>query len=107
MPLARVGVAADGIVLVSQPHNEDDVESRGGVIEELGHDRLHAYREREGENVTRLPLAITPSKISLVGAQRQEGLLQPRGVCPAKQKLCFCRCTERTGRCNFRLPEGV
>lgn len=35
MPPARVGVAADGIVLVSQPHDEDDVESSGGVIEEL------------------------------------------------------------------------
>lgn len=41
MPLARIGVAADGIVLVGQPHDEDDVEGSGGVIEELGHDGLH------------------------------------------------------------------
>lgn len=32
---AGVGVAADGVVLVGQPHDEDDVEGRGGVVEEL------------------------------------------------------------------------
>lgn len=43
--LAGVGVAADGVVLVSQPHDEDDVEGRGGVVEELRHDGLHACRQ--------------------------------------------------------------
>lgn len=35
MPLTRIGVATDGIILVSQPHNEDDVKRSRGVIEEL------------------------------------------------------------------------
>lgn len=42
MPFAGVGVAADGVVLVGQPHDEDDVEGCGGVVEELRHDGLHA-----------------------------------------------------------------
>ena len=32
---AGVRVAADGIILVSQPHDEDDVESCGSVIKEF------------------------------------------------------------------------
>lgn len=40
--LAGVGVAADGVVLISQPDDEDDVEGCGGVVEELRHDGLHA-----------------------------------------------------------------
>ena len=42
-----VGVAANGLVLVGHPHHQDDVEGRGRVLEELGHDRLHACSERE------------------------------------------------------------
>lgn len=49
VPLAGVGMAANGIVLIRQPYNEDDVEGRGGVIEELGHNCLHAYKGGEGE----------------------------------------------------------
>lgn len=37
-----VGVAADGVVLIGQPDDEDDVEGRRRVIEELRHDGLHA-----------------------------------------------------------------
>lgn len=33
--LAGVGVAANGIVLIGEPNNENDVEGRCGVIEEL------------------------------------------------------------------------
>ena len=36
------GVAADGLVLVTHPHQHNDVKRRGGVIEELGHDGFHA-----------------------------------------------------------------
>ena len=43
MSLADVSVAADGIVLVRDPHHQDDVEGRRGVVEELRHDRLHPY----------------------------------------------------------------
>ena len=35
------GVAADGVVLVGHPHDEDDVEGRRRVLKELGHDGLH------------------------------------------------------------------
>lgn len=42
MTFAGVGVTADGIVLISQPNNEDNVECCRRVIEELGHDGLHA-----------------------------------------------------------------
>jgi len=42
--LACVGVTADGIILVRQPNNEDDVEGSGCVIEKLRHDGLHPYR---------------------------------------------------------------
>lgn len=42
MTFAGVGVTADGIVLISQPDDEDNVEGRRRVIEELGHDGLHA-----------------------------------------------------------------
>lgn len=40
---AGVGVTADGVVLIGQPHDEDDVEGRCCVVEELGHDGLHAW----------------------------------------------------------------
>ena len=42
MALAGVRVAADGVVLIGQPDDEDDVESRRRVVEELRHDGLHA-----------------------------------------------------------------
>lgn len=48
MPLACIGVATDSVILVSQPHNKDDVKRRGGVIEEFGHDGLHTYRTEGG-----------------------------------------------------------
>lgn len=35
MPLARVGVATDSVILICQPHNKDDVKRSRGVIEEL------------------------------------------------------------------------
>ena len=41
MAFACVGVAADCIILVSQPNNENDVESCGCVIEKLRHDSFH------------------------------------------------------------------
>lgn len=44
MALAGVGVAAYGVILVGQPHNEDDVEGCGGVVEELRHDGLHPWQ---------------------------------------------------------------
>lgn len=37
-----VGMAADGLVLVGHPHHQNDVEGRRRVLEELGHDCLHA-----------------------------------------------------------------
>lgn len=43
MPLARIGVATDSIILVSQPHDKDDVKRSCGVIEELRHNGLHTY----------------------------------------------------------------
>lgn len=42
MPFAGVGVAADGVVLIGQPDNEDDVEGCRRVIEELRHDGFHS-----------------------------------------------------------------
>ena len=35
-------VTANGVVLIGDPHDQNDVEGGGGVLEELGHDRLHA-----------------------------------------------------------------
>lgn len=43
VPLAGVGVAADRVVLVRQPHDEDDVERGCGVIEEFRHYGLHTW----------------------------------------------------------------
>lgn len=43
MPLARIGVATDSIILVSQPHDKDDVKRSCGVVEELRHNGLHTY----------------------------------------------------------------
>ena len=48
MSLADVGVTADSVVLVSHPHNQDDVECCGCVVEKLGHYCLHAW-SRENE----------------------------------------------------------
>lgn len=39
---AGVGVAANGVILIGQPDDENDVESRCRVVEELRHDGLHA-----------------------------------------------------------------
>lgn len=46
MPLADGLVAADRIVLVGDPNDQDDVEGGGGVVEELGHYRLHSCAQR-------------------------------------------------------------
>lgn len=35
-------VAANGVVLVSHPHNDDDVKRRGRVLEEFRHDCFHS-----------------------------------------------------------------
>ena len=39
--LADAGVAADGVVLVSHPHRQNDVERCGGVVEKLRHNGFH------------------------------------------------------------------
>ena len=47
---ANYGMTADGVVLVGYPDDEYDVECRGGVVEEHGHDGLHAdERQYDGE----------------------------------------------------------
>lgn len=62
MPFAGVGVAADGVVLVGQPHDEDDVEGGGGVVEELRHDGLHAWeRGRDLYHLFNLETVTRPS----------------------------------------------
>lgn len=43
MSFSDCSVAADRIVLISNPHDENYVESRGGVVEEFRHYRLHTY----------------------------------------------------------------
>ena len=43
----HVSVAADGIVLVTDPHNQDHVEGGGGVLEELAHDGLHTHQGKD------------------------------------------------------------
>lgn len=47
MSLGDVGVAADGIILVRHPHDQDDVERRGRVVEKLRHDGLHPCKSQE------------------------------------------------------------
>ena len=55
MALGDVGQAANGIELVGHPYNEDDIERRRIVVEELGHDGLHAWkRRRKTRNVFNL-----------------------------------------------------
>ena len=41
MLLGDCRVAADGVVLIGDPNDEDDVEGGRRVLEELGHDGLH------------------------------------------------------------------
>ena len=43
MAFTDVGMATDGVVLVGDPDDEDDVERRRRVVEEFGHDRLHTW----------------------------------------------------------------
>ena len=43
----HVGVAADCVVLVTDPHDQDHVEGSGGVLEELAHDGLHAHQGQD------------------------------------------------------------
>ena len=40
--LGDAGVTTDGVVLVGNPDDEDDVEGGRRVLEELGHDGLHS-----------------------------------------------------------------
>ena len=42
VPLTDVGVTADGVVLVSDPHDQDDVKRCRRVVKEFGHDGLHS-----------------------------------------------------------------
>ncbi len=49
MALADVGVAAERVVLVGDPHDQDDVERRRRVVEELRHDRLHPCTQSHDE----------------------------------------------------------
>lgn len=41
-----VGMTANGIVLISNPDNDNDVEGGGRVLKELGHDGLHPWKNR-------------------------------------------------------------
>ena len=40
--LRDVRVAANGVVLIGNPDDDDYVESRGGVVEEFGHDGFNS-----------------------------------------------------------------
>ena len=40
-------MAAYSIILVTKPDHEDDVEGSGGVLEELGHNCLHANQGQD------------------------------------------------------------
>ena len=43
-------VAAHGVILIGQPHDQYDVEGGGGVIKEFRHDGLHSNeRQYDGE----------------------------------------------------------
>ena len=43
----HVSVAADGVILVTDPHYQDHVEGGGGVLEEFAHDGLHAHQGKD------------------------------------------------------------
>ena len=43
MSLGDTGVTAYGIVLISHPYYEDDIERCRGVVEEFRHNGLHTY----------------------------------------------------------------
>ena len=49
--LADVSVTTDGIVLVRDPHHENDVEGSRCVVEELRHDRLHPCNNAQLQRV--------------------------------------------------------
>ena len=40
-------MAANGIILVTKPDHEDDIEGGCGVLKELRHDRLHAHQGQD------------------------------------------------------------
>ena len=40
-------VAANGVVLVCHPHDEDDVKRSCCVLEKFRHDGLHSYKENK------------------------------------------------------------
>lgn len=41
MPFGDRRVATDCVILIRDPHNQDDVERGGGVVEELRHYGFH------------------------------------------------------------------
>ena len=44
-------VAANGVVLVCHPHDEDDVKSSCRVLEKLRHDRLHSLKRKINHSI--------------------------------------------------------
>ena len=44
--LADTRVTADGIVLISDPNDENDVEGCSCIVEELRHDRFHTNQSQ-------------------------------------------------------------
>lgn len=44
MSLGDGCVAADGVILISQPHDQNHVEGGGGVVEELRHDGFDSWK---------------------------------------------------------------
>ena len=46
MAFANACVATDGVVLVGNPNNKNNVKGSCGVIEELGHDGFHADKSQ-------------------------------------------------------------
>ena len=44
-------VAANGVVLVCHPHDEDDVKSSCRVLEKFRHDRLHSLKRKINHSI--------------------------------------------------------
>lgn len=47
MPFGDRSVAADCVILVSDPYNQDDVERSGCVVKELRHYSLHTCQQKK------------------------------------------------------------
>jgi hypothetical protein len=43
-------VAADSVILISNPDDQNDVKGRSGIIEKLRHDGFHAYTTKIKSN---------------------------------------------------------